>query len=85
MDSREWTNMIWQQIDTNVLSITLHQEQALLLLQSSAKRMCIPFQIGWKNTKLTAIFIFIFRQVTLFIHGIFFRFFRFFRFSPFMP
>ena len=35
----EWTNTIWKQIfDTNVLSITLHRKQALLLLQSTGKR-----------------------------------------------
>ena len=69
----EWTNTIWKQIDTNMLSITLHQKQALSLLQRTGKRICIPFQIGWQYTELTTIF-FVFRQVTLFIHGIFFRY-----------
>ena len=36
-DSREWTNTIWKQIETNVLSITLHQKQAFLLLRSTGK------------------------------------------------
>ena len=56
----EWTNVIWKQIDTNVLSITLHQKQAWLLqLQSTGKRLCIPFQMGWKYTELTTIFLFL--------------------------
>ena len=55
----EWTNTIWKQIDTNVLSITLHRKQALLLLQSTGKRMCIPFQMGWKYTELTQFFLFL--------------------------
>ena len=59
--------MIWKQIDIKVLSITLHHKQALPLLQSTGKRMCIPFQMGWKYTELTTIFLFLGRWLYLFM------------------
>ena len=69
----EWTNVIWKQIDTNVLSITLHQKQSLVtIIAKHWKKVVYTLSDGLKVHGINHNF-FVFRQVTLFIHGIFFR------------